>query len=102
MNTIRSTRRGGQSGLADPPAFIPTLVIDTHLHEASQLQTLSRGLYHIARQRRLPHQTNGVTYAVVRVPPEVLTPSFDVLAALTRTRTTSANQPAHQPPHEHP
>lgn len=56
-NTSRSTRRGGQRGLADPPAFIPVLVIDKHLHQAGQLQTLSRGLHHIPRQQRLPHQT---------------------------------------------
>jgi len=33
-------RRSGQSGLADPPALIPALIIEENLEQASQLQTL--------------------------------------------------------------
>ena len=81
--TVRSGHRRGKSGLADPPALIPPLVVEEDLEQAGPFQTLARHLDRIPRQRGSRITPNGVTYGVDPVRSDALSPSIDVLAAIT-------------------
>ena len=82
--TVRSGHRRGKSGLADPPALIPPLVVEEDLEQAPARFRRSPATSTASRDSEVSRITpNGVTYGVDPVRSDALSPSIDVLAAIT-------------------